>query len=294
MFEKIKDLFEKHPEEEEIIETVEEIMDEREERGDDVLVDDDEMLMVKNIFRLRDKRAGDIAISRSDMVAISLHATQDELKKTILKDKYTRMPVYDKSLDRIVGVLHTKDLLCAMLQCHSVSVETIMNRNVVFVAPSMRVLDLLRDMQAKSMQLAVVVDEFGGTAGLITLEDLLEEIVGEIEDEHDALDAPPELKKISPKIIEADARIELTELEKMIGPFLTMEDKDASLDTVGGLVFFTAGRLPYRGEIITHESGLQFQILDVDARRIKKVRITHFNNLKSKNGKITNCKTKKK
>jgi len=288
MFGKIKEIFEKHPEEEEAIETVEEIMDEREERGDDVLVDDDEMLMLKNVFKLRDKRASDIAIPRAQMVAISINATAKELKDTVLKDKYTRMPVYEKNLDNIVGVLHTKDLLSAVLEKKPIDVAKIMTHRVVFVAPSMRGLDLLRDMQAKSMQLAVVVDEFGGTLGLITLEDLLEEIVGEIEDEHDILDKPPELKQISPRVIESDARVELTELENKIGSFMTEEDKEADIDTVGGFVFHIAGRLPYRGEIITHSSGLKFQVVDVDARRIKKVKITHFEFLKKK------AKTKKK
>ena len=282
MFEKIKEIFEKHPEEEEAIETVEEIMDEREERGDDVLVDDDEMLLLKNVFKLRDKRASDIAIPRAQMVAISVHATPEELKKIVQKDKYTRMPVYEKNLDNIVGVLHTKDLLSAILERKPIDVAKIMNRHVVFVAPSMRGLDLLREMQAKSMQLAVVVDEFGGTMGLITLEDLLEEIVGEIEDEHDMLDKPPELTQVSPRVIEADARVELSELEAMIGHFLTEEDKEAEIDTVGGFVFHIAGRLPYRGEIITHSSGVKFQVTDVDARRIKKVKITHFEQLKKK------------
>jgi len=282
MFEKIKEIFERHPEEEEAIETVEEIMDEREERGDDVLVDDDEMLLLKNVFKLRDKRASDIAIPRAQMVAISVHATPEEVKKIVQKDKYTRMPVYEKNLDNIVGVLHTKDLLGAILERKPIDVAKIMNRHVVFVAPSMRGLDLLREMQAKSMQIAVVVDEFGGTLGLITLEDLLEEIVGEIEDEHDMLDKPPELIQISPRVIEADARIELPKLEAMIGHFLTEEDKEAEIDTVGGFVFHIAGRLPYRGEIITHASGLKFQVTDVDTRRIKKVKITHFEQLKKK------------
>lgn len=282
MFEKIKNLFEKHPEEEEAIETVEEIMDEREERGDEVLVDDDEMLLLKNVFKLRDKRAADIAIPRAQIVAISNAATPKELKNVVLKDKYTRMPVYEKTLDNIVGVLHTKDLLGAILEKKPVDVKQLMNRRVVFVAPSMRGLDLLREMQAKGMQLAVVVDEFGGTQGLVTLEDLLEEIVGEIEDEHDLLDSPPELKRISPRVVEADARVELSELEEMIGPFLTEEDKEAEVDTIGGFVFHIAGRLPYRGEIITHSSGLKFQVMDVDTRRIKKVKITHFESLKKK------------
>lgn len=282
MFDKIKDLFEKHPEEEEAIETVEEIMDEREERGEDVLVDDDEMLLLKNVFKLRDKRASDIAIPRAEVVALPVNASLDEVKNVILKDKYTRMPVYEKTLDNIVGVLHTKDLLSAALQNKSMEVSQIMTHHVVFVAPSMRCLDLLREMQAKSMQLAVVVDEFGGTFGLITLEDLLEEVVGEIEDEHDVLDRPPELKRVSPRVIEADARVELSDLEAMIGPFLTFDDKEADIDTVGGFVFHIAGRLPYRGEVIVHPSGIKFQVMDVDARRIKKVKITHFEFLKAK------------
>ena len=282
MFDKIKELFEKHPEEEEAIETVEEIMDEREERGDEILVDDDEMLMLKNVFKLRDKRAADIAIPRAQMVAISAQATPSELKKIVLKDKYTRMPVYEKTLDNIIGVLHTKDLLGAILEKKSVDVKRLMNQRVFFAAPSMRGLDLLREMQAKGMQLAVVVDEFGGTQGLVTLEDLLEEIVGEIEDEHDMLDSPPELKRVSPRVIEADARVELSKLCDMVGPFLMPEDKEAQVDTIGGLIFHIAGRLPYRGEIITHSSGLKFQVMDVDARRIKKVKITHFETLKKK------------
>ena len=293
MFEKIKELFEKHPEEEEAIETVEEIMDEREERGDDVLVDDDEMLLLKNVFKLRDKRASDIAIPRAQMVAISVHTTPEELKKIVLKDKYTRMPVYEKTLDNIVGVLHTKDLLGAILEKKPIEISQLMNQHVVFVAPSMRGLDLLREMQAKGMQLAVVIDEFGGTQGLVTLEDLLEEIVGEIEDEHAMLDSPPELKYTSPKVIEADARVELSQLSEAIGTFLTSEDKEAEVDTIGGLIFHIAGRLPYRGEIITHSSGLKFQVVDVDARRIKKVKITHFEVLKKKNKKTKKSILKK-
>lgn len=285
MFNRIKELFEKHPEEDEVIETIEEIMDEREERGDDVLVEKDEMLLLKNMFKLRDKRAIDVALPRAEISAIPLNAKPEEVKKIILRDKYTRLPVYDKTLDNIVGVLHTKDLLCATLKNAPLNLLDIMNRHVSFVAPSMRALDLLRDMQSKGIQLAVVVDEFGGTAGLITLEDLLEEIVGEIEDEHDLLDTPPELKRISPKVIEADARIELEKLEKMIGNFLTSDDKEAEIDTVGGLVFHTAGRLPYKGEVIGHPSGLKFQVADVDTRRIKKVRITHFENLRKKTAK---------
>lgn len=275
MFNKIKEIFEKHPEEDEVIETIEEIMDEREERGEDVLVDKDEMLLLKNMFKLRDKRACDVVLPRGEICAIPLNAKPEEVKKIILRDKYTRLPVYDKTLDNIIGILHTKDVLYALLKKNPLSILDIMNRHVLFIAPSMRALNLLRTMQAKGTQIAVVVDEFGGCMGLITLEDLLEEVVGEIEDEHDILDEPPQLKRISPKVIEADARIELGRLEKMIGSFITPDDKEAEIDTLGGLVFHTAGRLPFKGEVITHPSGIKFQIIDVDARRIKKLRLTH-------------------
>ena len=275
MLGKIKSFFEKHPEEEEAIETLEEIMDQREERGDEVLVADDEVLLMKNLFRLRDIRAEDVLIPRGEISAISLTAKREDLKKIILADKFTRIPVYEKTLDNIVGVLHTKDLLCALLQKKDISIEKLMHKNVLFVPTSVHVLDLLRDMQSKSMQLCVVVDEFGGTAGLITLEDLLEEIVGEIEDEHDVLDTPPAIRRISPTVVEADARVKLSDLEESIGHFLTLKDKEADLDTVGGLVFYTAGHLPARGEVISHVSGVKFQVLELASRRIKKLRISY-------------------
>ena len=275
MLSKIKSFFEKHPEEEEAIETLEEIMDQREERGDEVLVADEEVLLMKNLFHLRDIRAEDVLIPRSEISAISLTAKREDLKKIILADKFTRIPVYEKTLDNIVGVLHTKDLLCALLQKKDISIEKLMHKNVLFVPTSVHVLDLLREMQSKSMQLCVVVDEFGGTAGLITLEDLLEEIVGEIEDEHDALDTPPAIRRVSPTVVEADAQVKLSNLERSIGHFLTEKDKEADLDTVGGLVFYTAGRLPVKGEIITHMSGVKFQVLELASRRIKKLRISY-------------------
>ena len=283
MLNKIKSFFEKHPEEEEAIETLEEIMDKREERGDEVLVEDDEVLLMKNLFHLRDIRAGDVLIPRTEITAISLTASLADLQKIILRDKFTRIPVYEKTLDNIVGVLHTKDLLYALLQKKKVDLASLMHKNVLFVPTSVHVLDLLRDMQSKSMQLCVVVDEFGGTAGLITLEDLLEEIVGEIADEHDVLDAVPTIRRISPTVVEADAQVKLQDLESNIGSFLTEKDKEADLDTVGGLVFYTAGRLPARGEIITHASGVKFQVLELASRRIKKLRISYSHIKKNKN-----------
>lgn len=276
---KLKSSFAKHPEEEQVLEAIEGIMDERQERGEELLINPDEMLLLKNLFRLRDVRANQVMIPRIDISGIPLSADVNDVKKIILRDKFTRMPVYDKTLDNIVGVLHTKDLLCALLQGDEIGLQAVMSAAVLFVPPSIRVLDLLRDMQAKRVQMAVVIDEFGGTDGLITLEDLLEEIVGEIEDEHDALDDTLHLKQLNNNLVEADARVYVDDLEEMIGPFLCPADKAAGIDTIGGLVFHLAGRLPNRGETVKHPSGVRFQIVDADERHVKKVKISHFSKL---------------
>ena len=162
LFQKIKESFDKHPEEDQVIETIEEIMDEREERGDDVLVDSDELGLLKNLFRLKDIRAGQIMIPRIDIVGISLNNTVEEIKEIIIRDKFTRLPVYDKSLDNIIGVVHVKDLLCKLMEENAdLTLHDIMTHKVLFVPTSIRVLNLLRDMQAKRTQIAIVVDEYG-------------------------------------------------------------------------------------------------------------------------------------
>jgi CBS domain containing-hemolysin-like protein len=182
------------------------------------------------------------------------------------------MPVYDKTLDNVVGIVHVKDLLCALFDGKEINIAEIMNSAVLFVPPAIRALDLLREMQAKRAQMAVVIDEFGGTDGLITLEDLLEEIVGEIEDEHDALDEALRLKQINSDLIEADARVYIDDLEDMTGPFLTPADKEAEIDTVGGLVFHHAGAGseflhhdgPVDGSVAGHSVEVSVAIVVVD------------------------------
>jgi len=273
IIQKVKEHFEKRPEEDKVIETIEEIMDEREERGENVLVDSEELLLLKNLFKLRDVRAGQVMIPRIDIVGVPQTISFDEIKEIALRDKFTRLPVYDKSLDNIIGVVHVKDLLCELLRDNrAVTIKDIMTHNVLFVPASIRALDLLHEMQTKRTQMAIVVDEYGCTAGLITLEDLLEEIVGEIEDEHDALDSPPILKPVRGGW-EADARIPLNELQKVTGQFLMEEDMAADIDTIGGLVFHLAGRLPATTEVIKHPSGFKFQATQTDSRCIRMVKI---------------------
>ena len=295
IFSKIKSMFLRPSEEEKVLETIEEIMDERVERGDKVLIDPDELGLLKNLFRLKDIRAGEIRIPMIDITGISVDASFEELKRLMTGEKFTRVPVYEQTLDNIIGVIHVKDILCAMMEEEEISVKKLMTGSILFVPPSARALDLLREMQAKKAQMAIIIDEYGGTDGLITLEDLLEEIVGEIEDEHDALDEAPVLQKSGSNLIHADARILLRELEKMIGPFMTDKEKEECIDSIGGLVFHLAGRLPRVGEKIEHSSGIVFQVVDVDARHIKKVNITRFNKRKKQEQeKKTLLKRKKK
>ena len=259
LFSKIKSVFVRPSEEEKVLETIEEIMDERVERGDKVLVDPDELGLLKNLFRLRDVRAGEIRIPTIDITGISVDASYEELKRLMTEEKFTRLPVFDHTLDNIIGVIHVKDILCAMMEEEEISVKKLMTGSILFVPSSVRALDLLREMQAKKAQMAIIIDEYGGTDGLITLEDLLEEIVGEIEDEHDALDEAPVLHRIGNSVIQADARILLKDLEKMIGPFMTKEEREEFVDSVGGLVFHLAGRLPRVGE---------YNMMQIDARTV--------------------------
>lgn len=291
----LKSHFIKHPEEEEVLETVEEIMDEREERGDKVLVDSHELLLLKNLFKMKDVRASQVMIPRVDIVGIPDTITPSDLKALIIRDKFTRLPVYNKTLDNIIGILHVKDYLCAYLQNQDVRLNDIINHSILFVPASIRALDLLREMQAKKIQMSVVVDEYGGTDGLITLEDLLEVIVGEIEDEHDALDQTELISRPNETTILADAKADLKDIEIITGDFIDQEKLPEDIDTIGGYVFHLAGRLPHKGEVIIHQpSGIRLQVVDVDSRHIKKVKITRFKSYQKQQDKLKKQKKKKK
>jgi CBS domain containing-hemolysin-like protein len=179
--------------------------------------------------------------------------------------------VYRETLDDAVGMVHIKDLLACWDTSAPFELSNIVRR-VLFVAPSMPMLELLLQMRANRTHMALVVDEFGGIDGLITIEDLVEEIVGEIEDEHDA-EVAPEMAERADGSIEADARVQIEDFEQRVGAFLTAEERADDIETLGGLVFFIAGRVPGRGEVVRHESGIEFEILDADPRRIKRVKV---------------------
>ena len=260
--------------EDKVFETLEEIIDEREERGDKHLVDARELPMLKNLFRLRDIRVRDVMTPRVDMDAVDIKMKPAQFCKHIEKEKFSRYPVYDGSLDNIVGVVHVKDVLFALINKQRCTIKKIMKPGPLFVSPTMRALDLLKVMQNRQIQLALVVDEHGGIDGLIALEDLLEVIVGEIDDEHD--DPEEEMiTRINATSLDVNAKAKLDDLEEIIGPVVDAEEREnPDIDTVGGWVIHLAGHMPSKGEVIHHEkTGIRFVIQSSNPSHIERLKI---------------------
>lgn len=253
-------------------ETIEEMIDEHEGGADDRL-EPEERVMLHNVLSFGETKVSDIMIPRTDICAVPADITLPELKAHILEQKHTRIPIYGETLDQVIGFIHVKDLLPMLGGETAFSLREVM-RNVLFVPPSMKIIDLLVKMRHAGSHLAIVVDEYGGTDGLITMEDLFEEIVGDIHDEHDENEEQEDkITHITDGIYEVNARIRIEKLEKELGLNLIPEENDNEFDTLGGLIFFQLGRVPVKGESIPHISGIRFDILEADPRRIQKVRI---------------------
>ena len=264
-------------------ETIEEIIEEiGESEGEEespTIIGDDERVMLANILKLRHLTAEDVMVPRADIVAVEVNTELNSLIEVISREGHSRLPVFRETLDDVVGLVHIKDVLPYAKGQQRFKLTSI-TRAVLFVAPSMRVLDLLLEMRRTRVHMALVVDEFGGTDGLITTEDLVEEIVGEIEDEHDVTEGPKLIRRPDGSLI-ADARATVEEFEELVGPVLTEEERE-DIDTLGGFVFSIAGRVPARGELIVHQdSGIGFEVMDADPRRVKRLRLR---NLPAENG----------
>jgi len=249
-------------------EALEELIEERDSAS--IPIDDHERQLLGNILHLRGVTAADVKVPRADIVAVEARTTLGDLITLFLECGHSRLPVYRRTLDDVIGMVHIKDLIEVLGQGKPF-VLTRMLRRVQFVAPSMRVTDLLLEMRLRRTHLALVVDEYGGIDGLVTIEDLVEQIVGEIEDEHDQ-DSPPDIVPLADGSFVADARASVAEFEDLLGPVLTEEERD-EVETLGGLVFFVAGRVPGRGELIVHSAGLEFEVVDADPRRVKRLRV---------------------
>jgi len=230
----------------------------------------EELTLFRNVLSVRDVTVDDVMVPRADVKAIDVETTMANVAKIMSECGHSRLPVYRDRLDDVIGMVHIKDLLACWEEDQATGITKIV-RKPLFVAPSMPVLELLLQMRVQRLHMALVVDEFGGIDGLVTIEDLVEEIIGEIEDEHDEETGPGLVRK-GPDVIDVDARLRIEDFEADAGAILTGEERDEDVETMGGLVFYLAGRVPGRGEVIAHESGTEFEILEADPRRIRRIR----------------------
>ena len=250
-----------------IEEAIEEAEDSRPVAGD---LSPSERQMLKNLLHFGDQTAGDICVTRGDIIAVPSDISFDGLIKAFAEAGHSRLPVYGESLDEVVGMVHIKDVFVADFDPSRDRAIRSLLREPLFVPESMGVIELLARMRAERTHLAIVVDEFGGTEGLVTIEDVVEEIVGDIEDEHDEAEAGM-LTMLEDGLWEADSRLELNELQQTVDARITAEDDE--VDTVGGLTFLLAGRILEPGESVVHPSGWRLESIDSDARRIRRVRL---------------------
>jgi CBS domain containing-hemolysin-like protein len=252
----------------------------------------DERAMLRAILRLGDMRVEDVMVPRADIEAIDIDSSLAEVVATFRESAHSRMPVYRETLDDPVGMLHIRDLLAwmadralsagaaagrpsfdfATVDLSGSLQDSKLVRPLLFVPASMPARALLKRMQTSRTQMALVIDEYGGTDGLVSLEDLVEIIVGEIEDEHD-LEEEPAVLMVGEGLYVADARADLEQAAAIIGPEFRVGDKAEEIETVGGLVFAATGRIPPKGEVVEAVAGFEFEVLDADPRRIKRVRI---------------------
>ncbi len=231
-----------------------------------------------NVQRMGEMRVSDAMVPRADIIGIGMEATYDEVVAAFRRVGHSRLPVYHETLDGAEGFIHVKDVFLLAGQGDRDAAQADFTvreymRRILTVPPSMRCGILLQKMQADRVHMALVIDEYGGVDGLVTIEDLLELIVGEIEDEHDAT-VEAFWKKQAEGVYQVDARAYLDEFEDETGIRLIEQDKLDDVDTLGGLVFMICNRIPARGEVIRHEDGHEFEILDADPRRIKRMLVT--------------------
>ncbi len=261
----------------------------------------EESRMLKNILGLRERRVGDVMIPRADIIDVQQDIKLGELMRTFERAAHSRLVVYNDTLDDPVGMVHIRDLIAFMTQRATVDPEknakrkkplpagldlrtidlamplsaTKIVREILFVPPSMRVIDLLARMQATRIHLALVIDEYGGTDGLVSIEDIVEQIVGEIADEHDEDELPAVVRQADGSYV-ADARAPLEDVMAIVGSDFDVGDAAEEVDTLGGYLVTRAGRLPLRGEIIPGPGLFEFEVLDADPRRVKRIRITRL------------------
>jgi len=274
LFSRFSGLFRRKPDPN-IRETLEEYIGDDNNHEDEKSVSAHERLLISNVLTLQDMEVEDVMIPRADIMALDANTTHTELLALLADMQFSRLPVFQDNLDDVLGTIHIKDVLAALAQGKKVKIRD-MIRAVPIVSPSMPVLDLLLHMRESRKHMAMVVDEYGGIDGLVTAGDVVESIVGELDDEHDDIGDHPQIIENKDATVTADARIDLGDFEQRFGHMLDEEDH-AESDTLGGLVFAIAGRVPVRGEVLKHKkSGMVFEVLEADPRRIHRLNIRNI------------------
>ncbi len=235
--------------------------------------------MLLNILDFNELRVEDVMVPRADVIAIDETLDLQQVLAMFAKAAHSRLPVYRDTLDDPVGMYHIKDVIQLLMPCEPPAANETeaqklarLRRPVLFVPPSMPAIDLLIKMQTTHNHLALVIDEYGGTDGLVSIEDLVEKIVGDLEDKPEDADKPM-LMPLAQGGFDADARLDIEDFEKAVGRDVVPKEREEDLDTLGGLVVSLVGRVPQRGEIISHPQGLEFEVLDADPRRLKRLRV---------------------
>lgn len=249
--------------------SIKDVIDEKSnEESQNIDLSSKEKSILSNILSINKLKADDVMIPRASIIAIPQDSSFQNIIDTIDKESHSRMPIFRKDLDDVLGMIHIKDIIKFSGSNHNdFNIKKIM-REVLFVPPTMPVINLLLKMQATKLHMALVIDEHGGTDGLITIEDVIEEIVGEIEDEHDK-DDDFNFKKIDSNTFEAKADMTLDDFNHESNLSIVEEN----VDTLGGYIFSKINRVPYAGEVIKVDNTYQFEIIEADPRKIKKIRI---------------------
>ena len=230
-----------------------------------IFEDNNEKNLIKNILNLNEKSVENIMVPRAEIISIEKKKTIKEILLVIENESHSRMPVYDQNLDNVLGFIHIKDVIKNINNKNFIINDIL--REVLYVAPKSPILDLLKRMRSSRIHMGLVVDEFGGVDGLVTIEDLVEEIVGEIEDEHDAEDDEVKIKRINDRTIIADASYKMIELEELF-QLKIKEAKEEEIDSVGGFVSYVASKVPNINEVFVFNNQLKFKILEANERRV--------------------------
>ena len=231
-------------------------------------------LLISNVLRLKDMRAFDVMVPRADIVGIEVTTPTEQVLALLADKQFSRLPVFRDTLDDVIGTIHIKEVLSKTTTGEPLNIPDLI-REVPVISPAMPVLDLLLMMRQQRRHMALVVDEYGGIDGLVTINDIVENIVGEIDDEYQVGEDGELMEKPDGTIV-ADGRVGIDVFERKFGEVLSDEERD-SVDTLAGLVVTMAGRVPARGEVLAHDSGIEFEVLDADPRRIHRLRIRNIN-----------------